>query len=98
MARVLLAHHADVNLGDFHGWTPLFLACSGGSGSVELILLLLKHGADASIKSVIGWSPLSAAAYHGRLDLVKVLLDHGGQVGGMLHSSREAVMSFEGQV
>jgi ankyrin repeat protein len=44
----LLALHADVNVPDDKGWTPLLLAAA--HGSPEAALLLLENGADANAR------------------------------------------------
>lgn len=72
----LLESHADVNLPDRHGTTPLHHALGYGSPQ-SVIELLLAHGADINAISQFG-SPLHFAV--GQPDKVCLLLSHGADV------------------
>lgn len=47
----------------------------------ELIALFLSHGANPNPSGPHGSSPLNVAALHGSLETVKLLLDHGANIG-----------------
>lgn len=42
-----------------------------------MVELLLANGAAVDAVQLQGWTPLHAAASRGRLEVVRVLLDHG---------------------
>ena len=47
------------------------------NGDLEDVNRLLKEGADVNARTKDGWTALMGAAYIGRNDIVKVLLEHG---------------------
>jgi ankyrin repeat protein len=80
-ARMLLEHQADVNARNDDGQTPLHLlsrweAQDEDDGS-DLAKLLLKRGANVNEKDKDNATPLHLASYYKRLEIVRVLLDHG---------------------
>ncbi|CAG7929013.1 unnamed protein product [Penicillium olsonii] len=54
--------------------SPLCLAAMGGH--LPVVSLLLERGASASRKDEGGWQPFRHAAYHGHVEVLKVLLAH----------------------
>ena len=58
---------------------PLHLACQYGGyrDSSRLVQLLLDEGADIEAQSSDHWRPIHFAAFFGRLDTVKLLLQKG---------------------
>jgi ankyrin repeat protein len=88
-AQALLQHGAEVDARDEDGQTPLFWAAGGEAdalrgeqadpkGGVECVRMLLAFGADVNaVDSKLGWAPLHAAAYHGKADVVQLLLQKG---------------------
>ena len=46
---------------------------------LKMVKLLLDHGADLNQHDEEGYTPLSIAAYHGRADIMKLLLDAGAE-------------------
>jgi cytohesin len=76
MVELLLARHADVNVRDSSGSTPLHRAV----GHREIVALLLAGNADVNAKdTVMGWTPLHSAA-HGDKDTTELLLAHKADV------------------
>jgi ankyrin repeat protein len=77
----LLSHGADVNSQSDNLWTPLHVASSRPSPSLEVAQMLLKRGADANSCNDEGKTPLfllldgEYEAY--LLDFVQLLLEHG---------------------
>lgn len=83
IARLLLAHSADVNLGTIIGsehwhslaehWTPLHIAVM--EGHVELTKLLLENGAECNTRTlpVFGWTPLGLAERYGFEEIQRIL-------------------------
>ena len=67
--------HADFNLKNKHGMTPVMLACL--SGDADLLEMLLEQGGDPEAKDKGGWTPLIYAAYGGNLECVKAILETG---------------------
>jgi ankyrin repeat protein len=83
IARYLLAHGADPNIGDRAGTTPLFLACRP-NGEVETVRLLLQHKAQINVRDRQGDTPLHEAVGNveydeepGNPEIVRLLLAHG---------------------
>jgi len=76
-AAVLLERGADVNaVADTTSRvSPLHSATA--AGSLAAITLLLEAGATVDAQQEGGWTALMAAALHGRVDLVRVLLAAG---------------------
>ena len=55
--------------------TPLLVAVF--SRKKACVTSLLKSGVNIEARDCDGWRPLHKAAYHGQLEIVKALLDHG---------------------
>jgi ankyrin repeat protein len=82
-AFTLLAHHAEVDLRDGDGWTPLHVAAH--KGHVDIIILLLQWNPDVSAKVDVapinfGYTPLHFAAKYGHVEAVQTLIDRGADV------------------
>jgi ankyrin repeat protein len=87
MIKPLLAHGAEVNAlgedtaeridsGSQPGNPPLILAVK--KGREETALALLSLGADINLADEpMGWKPVIHAAFEGRVEIMKILLDHG---------------------
>lgn len=74
--KALIRLGAKVNLKDHHGTSPLMQAATLKS-SHEMIMVLLNAGADINDQDKVGMSALDWAASYGRVDAIKLLLDHG---------------------
>ena len=82
VARMLLDHQADVNVRNDDGQSPLHLlsvweAPQDEDDGSDLAKLLLKRGANVNEKDKNYSTPLHLASYHTRLEIVRVLLNHG---------------------
>src|SRR2546425_2402537 len=78
MARDLARAGANARAANRAGATPLFLAAMNGSAA--MIETLLKAGADPNAAVLShGETALMMAARTGKLEAVKVLLDHGAR-------------------
>lgn len=77
VAKLLLAHSADVNAKGHRGWTPLY--CAAVKGYKDLAELLLAGGAHINAKESDGWTPLDRAIANRRKDVAELLRQHGGQ-------------------
>lgn len=73
IAERLIRAGARVNAAEAGGVTPLELACANGSPS--MVELLLKAGADPKARND---APVLSAARSGNVEVVTLLLDHGG--------------------
>ena len=50
IATMLLSAHANVNLQDDKGWTPLTVACYSDTPNIDLVKLLVQSGADINVE------------------------------------------------
>jgi ankyrin repeat protein len=81
VAQVLVEHKADVDSQDNKGKTPLHLLLEDTGRDdddiVDLARLLLEHTTDVNIRTTEEWTLLHSAAFRGRLEIVRMLLDRG---------------------
>ena len=77
IARVLIAHGANVNARAAGDFTPLHE--SAASGRIEFAQLLLEHGADVNAKTSDGKTPLDYAREHNRDEMVELLESYARQ-------------------
>ena len=79
VARVLIEHKADVDSQDNEGETPLHLLLGNTDRDdddiLDLARLLLEHTSDVNIRTTDEWTLLHVAAFYGRLEIVRMLLD-----------------------
>lgn len=85
LAELLLSHGASLGALDAFGQTPLHLAAgASAAGAVECLALLLVQGGDdpslLDLPDVFGNTPLHHAAYHGRLECARLLLQSAADV------------------
>lgn len=71
IARVLIAHGADVNARQTGGFVPLHSAAQ--NGQIEMIRLLIEHGADANAKSEVGMTSFDFAIQANHNDAANLL-------------------------
>lgn len=67
--------HANPNLANFGGYSPLHRAA--GSGDPECIEELLMYKAAVDATNLDGWTPFHVAASFGDVAAAKLLLKHG---------------------
>jgi ankyrin repeat protein len=78
VARLLIAHGADVNAKDEVGLTPLHRAAS--NGRKRLADLLLTKGADIHAMDQSNCSPLHSVALCGKKRMARLLLEKGADI------------------
>ena len=87
IVRLLLDNGAKANGKTDSGETPLHAAANGKYGSqedgVRVAKLLLARGVDANIRDNDERTPLHVASGYGKLEIVRLLLDHGANVDAM---------------
>jgi ankyrin repeat protein len=74
IANWLLASGANVNAGDFRGWTPLQLAARNGHRKMVINLIEAQANVNASAAGIGGRTALQAAAGEGHGEIVADLL------------------------
>ncbi|RHW71576.1 6-phosphofructo-2-kinase/fructose-2 [Trypanosoma brucei equiperdum] len=72
--RVLLSGGADCNCVDYHGRTPLHLACL--MGHVTVARVLLEFGADVTATDKEGKTPMDLAVRSDTREIVELLMSH----------------------
>lgn len=75
--RLLLKHNPNLNVASQKGNTALIIACYG-YGAAPVIKELLAHGADVQAANAVGGNAVTAAAESGDVEVLGILLDHGG--------------------
>ena len=84
MVQVLLDYRVDVNAQDDYGFTSLSRASQGYyPNNTKAVRLLLDHGADPNIRTWKpdgGSTPLHLAVRKGKIDIARLLLEHGASV------------------
>jgi ankyrin repeat protein len=89
MVQELLDMGADVNFQNERGESPLDYTCRNphqADDTFPIILgnvtqLLLDRGADINARTNDSWTPLHTAVHYGYIEVVRVLLEHGADVG-----------------
>lgn len=74
----LVDHGASVNIQNFLGESPLFLACQ--RGMLSKANYLLDNGADVNVMNLDGAFPLHTAAARGDTELISLLVKYGAHI------------------
>ena len=97
--QALLAHRADPNEREGHGWTPLVLAAR--TGQVGMARVLLEAGADPNLMDSLytrpGWTPLMNAVHTGQIKSVQVLIEAGVDANLKSSNGTTALMLATGE-
>ena len=88
-------HHADVNVADSGGNSPLLHAAM--RGRITAVRLLPESGANVNAAFKHGWTPLMAAAWEGDATVVAELLKHGANATVVNSERRSALMLAESE-
>ncbi|KAH9047945.1 ankyrin repeat-containing domain protein [Lactarius deliciosus] len=93
IAKLLLQHGANVDVGKERGQTALHMAIEWPNNlAVGAVQFLLEHGADVNLRNLFGETPLHLVANpraprseDSRADLAQLLLRHGAEVNSRGH-------------
>lgn len=78
LAKMLVDLHANLNMKDKGGWTPLhYAACNN---NLEIAQIYIGANADINIQNKIGVTPLHLAAWMNHAEIVHVLVQKGAQL------------------
>jgi uncharacterized protein len=92
-AKMLLAAGANLKATTRNGaLTPFLLACANGNPA--MIEAFLSAGADPSSAKADGATALMAAATSGKVDAVKILIDHGADVNATEKAHGQTALMF----
>lgn len=88
--QLFLQYGADVDQRESDtGFTALHRVCISDTSSAAIATLLISHGADINATSKgFNETPLHIAAYHGKLDIIELLIKHGARVNARDHINR----------
>jgi ankyrin repeat protein len=80
--ELLINSGTNFNLKDDLGFPAIFLLafCGCDANAEQYIKLLQSNGADINVKNNYGKTPLDCAIEHGRLEVVKVLIEAGAKI------------------
>ncbi|CAG2229182.1 unnamed protein product [Mytilus edulis] len=74
LAKILLDHHASINIQDTSGFTPLHLTCL--NGHYEIALLLLEKGANVNVLDTLDQTPVFYACTGNYKNIVELLIKY----------------------
>ena len=81
MVQILLEYGVDVDCQNMSGYTPLnSVALLGSPNAARVIRLLLQRGADPNTCTYDGSTPLHFASAFERIEIARVLIEHGVNV------------------
>jgi ankyrin repeat protein len=80
IVQAFLDHGADVDGARSGGAEHTVLMCAAENGFIEIGELLLAQGADINKVDVFNDPAVNVAAFHGELEFVKMLVDHGAEL------------------
>jgi hypothetical protein len=83
IVKLLLDHHANIEVSNVIGNTSLIVAAAQRGASADVVRLLLANHADIEATNDSGTTPLLMAAHHGNIDVARLLID--------AHANLEAV-------
>ncbi|MEO7993169.1 MAG: ankyrin repeat domain-containing protein, partial [bacterium] len=89
---LLLAQHADTEVGDPDGWRPLELAIR--NNHVDVFKLLYPHGGSANRRTTGGTPYLMVAVQAGAAEIITFLLDHGADGYALEESSGKCALDI----
>ncbi|KAJ7019278.1 ankyrin repeat-containing domain protein [Mycena alexandri] len=93
--QLLIEHGAKVNV-EGESWGSVLCAVASApdfTTSEPVAHFLIKHGADPKGPGTYGLTLLGVAAAHGRIDLVRLLLQHGAEVNAISKSNYTALQA-----
>ena len=92
--QALLEHDVLPNNADKAGWTPLYYATNGGYEEIVRHLITKVSDLDARTGTA-EWTALHRAASDGRLNIVKILVEHGARINQV---SKDGLTPFHAAV
>lgn len=78
IVRLLLGSHADINVCNGHGDTPLHLAHV--RGGIKAVRSLLENHSQCSAQNRSGETPLHVAVSEDQSEIAKLLISHGSGI------------------
>lgn len=88
-AKLFVALGANVNASDYHGWTPLGIACH--AGQTAMVRFFIGHGAKPRSEFLI------ETAIAGKPTITALLLDHGARADSTQGCQALAIAQMRGE-
>ena len=94
VVKALIDNGADVNITDHDGWTPLMFAAE--QGHLRTVQALLgTPGIDINAQTYNTETALYPAAFFGKYDVVKALLDHGADINETVEKLKAELLNLD---
>ena len=91
LAALLLKQGANVNAQDTQQFAPVHM-----TSTLEMLNLLVRHGADTSVKNKYGLLPMQSASGSAQVELIRLWLSGGGNVGHRFEYGRTLLFDAHG--
>ncbi|XP_063904039.1 uncharacterized protein LOC135123371 [Zophobas morio] len=86
----LVAAGAEINQGNIHGATPLFV--SSEMGHEEIVEYLVTVGAEINRARIDGTTPLHIASFNGHRNVVEYLVTAGAEINRAMHEGATSLL------
>lgn len=97
LVKMLLEHHADVNMPDNSGGNALWWVATNYRPSTEVAQILIEHGADVNAKGANGNTALMQSSSRISSEIVRLLIENNADVNAQNDDGYTALMFAAGE-
>lgn len=90
VVRLLLAHHANPNIGSQNGYNTYPIHAALGINHDGIAKMLIEGGADVDVLQYGAIAPIHLAAQHGNIDIIILLLEQGADISVLTQTGQSA--------